>query len=119
MMRGLWDIVIADGMLLPAGYSPLYAFQIYSHRAIRYASPMLHVLALLSNLALIGRGRIYRIGLAAQLLAAVSALLPEPPLRIMRLLRYYALSTASIALGTRDRLRDGAPAAWEKSEGTR
>lgn len=119
MMRGLWDIVIADGMLLPAGYSPLYAFQIYSHRAIRYASPLLHVLALLSNLALIRRGRIYRVGLAAQMLAALSALTPEPPLRIMRLLRYYALTTASIALGTLDRLRDGPPAAWEKSEGTR
>ena len=51
------------------------------------------------------------------LLAA--ALVPEPRLRVLRLARYYALATASIALGTLDRLRQGPPAAWEKSEGTR
>ena len=39
--------------------------------------------------------------------------------RPIALARYYALVTASIALGTIDRLRAGPPAAWEKSEGTR
>ena len=40
MMSGLWDIVLADGMLSPRGYEPIYAFEIYSHRALRYASPV-------------------------------------------------------------------------------
>ena len=57
--------------------------------------------------------------LAAQLGLLAGALVPEPQLRVLRLVRYYALATASIALGTLDRFRHGPPAAWEKSEGTR
>lgn len=119
MMRGLWDIVVADGMLDPRGYTPLYAFEIFSHRLLRYASPKLHALALLSNLRLLRRSRLYLLTLAVQLGVIASALIPDPPLRVMRLARYYALVTASIALGTLDRFREGPPAAWEKSEGTR
>jgi cellulose synthase/poly-beta-1,6-N-acetylglucosamine synthase-like glycosyltransferase len=119
MMRGLWDIVVTDGMLSPRGYDPLYAFQIYSHRVLRYGSPLLHAAALVANLRLLGRSRLYVLALLAQLALAASAVLPESPLRLARLARYYVLVTASIALGTLDRLRDGPPAAWEKSEGTR
>ena len=41
------------------------------------------------------------------------------PLGSLRIARYYALTTASIAAGLWDRLRRGPPAAWEKAEGTR
>ena len=30
IMRPLWDVVVLDGMLSPRGYSPLYAFEIFS-----------------------------------------------------------------------------------------
>ncbi|HKJ36723.1 MAG TPA: glycosyltransferase family 2 protein, partial [Solirubrobacterales bacterium] len=119
MMRGLLDIVVTDRMLDPRGYSPLYAFQVYSHRVLRYASPKLHALALLSNLTLVRRSPLYALTLLAQLALILAALLPEPPNRLLRLARYYVLVTLSIALGTWDRLRDGPPSAWEKSEGTR
>ena len=119
MMRGLWDIVVTDGMLSPRGYPPLYGFQVYSHRVLRYASPLLHAAAFVANLALLGRAPLYRLALALQLGLIASAVLPEAPFRLARLARYYAQVTASIALGTLDRFRDGPPAAWEKSEGTR
>ena len=57
--------------------------------------------------------------LVAQLALIAATAGPEPSFRPLRLLRYYGYVTASIALGTIDRLRDGPPAAWEKSEGTR
>ena len=120
MMVGIPDIVGADGMWDPRGYSPLYAFEILSHRVLRYASPLLHALAFAANLVLLGRGRVYRLALAAQLGLAGAALAGGPGApRPLRLARYYALVTASIALGCLDRWRDGPPAAWEKSEGTR
>jgi cellulose synthase/poly-beta-1,6-N-acetylglucosamine synthase-like glycosyltransferase len=123
MMRGLWDIVITDRMWDLRGYSPTYAFQIVSHRLARYGSPALHVLALVANVLLLRRGRIYGLALSAQLALLLATAGPEPgagPLaRPLRLLRYYGLVTASIALGTIDRLRDGPPAAWDRSEGTR
>jgi cellulose synthase/poly-beta-1,6-N-acetylglucosamine synthase-like glycosyltransferase len=120
MMSGLWDIVLGDGMLSPRGYGPLYAFEIYSHRALRYASPLLHLIALATNIALVGEGIVYQLTLALQaafLLAA--ALGPVVALRPLRLAYYYAVVTASIAAGLWDRLRGRVPRAWEKAEGTR
>jgi cellulose synthase/poly-beta-1,6-N-acetylglucosamine synthase-like glycosyltransferase len=123
MMVGLPDIVIADRMWDPRGYGVLFGYQILSHRLLRYASPLLHVAAFGSNLLLLRRGRIYRLALAAQVgllaAAAIGDAAPGPAGRIARIARYYALVTASIALGFWDRWRNGPPAAWEKSEGTR
>ncbi len=120
MMVGLWDIVAGEGMLSPRGYAPLYAFELASHRLLRYATPLLHLLALAANVALLGRGWVYTVTLAAQLALLAASLLgrwlPAPPLRIAR---YYVETTASIALGLWDRVRHGPPAAWEKAEGTR
>jgi cellulose synthase/poly-beta-1,6-N-acetylglucosamine synthase-like glycosyltransferase len=120
MMRGVWDEVVRDGMLSPRGYSSLYAFQLASHRALRYLSPFLHLMALAANLALLGDGTVYAITLGAQLgLLVAAALARAVPLRPFRLARYYLLVTASIAAGLWDRIRLGVPGAWEKAEGTR
>jgi cellulose synthase/poly-beta-1,6-N-acetylglucosamine synthase-like glycosyltransferase len=120
MMVGLWDIVVGEGMLRPRGYSPLYAFEIASHRLLRYMTPFLHLIAIAANLVLLGRGWAYDVTLAAQVALLVAALLAGPlPIAPFRLARYYVLTTASIAAGLWDRARRGAPGAWEKAEGTR
>lgn len=123
MMVGIWDIVVGEGMLRPSGYSPQYAFQIYSHRLLRYLTPVLHVIALVTNLILLPRAGIYRVAFAAQAgLLLGAALAPRIPLAPFRLARYYVLTTAAIAFGLWDRLRPGTSASvgtWEKSEGTR
>ncbi|MDX6632870.1 MAG: hypothetical protein QOG26_875 [Solirubrobacterales bacterium] len=120
MMRGLWDVLVGEGMLSMRGYTPLYAFEVLSHRGIRYASPLLHLLALATNVALLGHGPIYTVTLVAQLAllvaAALAGVVPAKPLRIAR---YYVLVTASIAAGFWDRMRLGPQAAWEKAEGAR
>jgi len=120
MMVGLWDIVVGEGMLSPRGYPPLYALEVGSHRLLRYATPLLHLVALAANLALLGEGRVYAATLAMQLAVLAAALLSHLlPLAPLRFARYYVSTTASIALGLWDRLRHGAPGAWEKAEGTR
>ena len=116
MMSHTWPIVATGGMLSPRGYSPLYAFEIVSHRLLRYATPFLHAAAFASNLALLRRGSLYRLALAAQAALALAAALPGRPFRIAR---YYALVTASSALGLWDWLRKGTPAGWDQAEGTR
>ena len=120
MMSGLWDIVIRDGMLSPRGYGAMYAFEIYSHRVLRYATPLLHLIALGTNIALIGQGTVYGVTLAIQaaflVCAGLGAVVPARP---FRLAYYYLTVTASIAVGLWDRIRGRVPRAWEQAEGTR
>ena len=115
MMSRAFGTVLRGGMLNPRGYSPLFAFELASHRLIRYASPFLHLVALGANIALLGHGWVYAVMLAAQgaflLAAALGAFVP---LRPLRLAYYYLVVTASIALGFVDWARGGAPVVWEK-----
>lgn len=120
MMIGLWDIVVGEGMLDPRGYSPLYLFELISHRLLRYLSPALHLILFLTNLALFGSGWIYQLTLLIQVLVVLGAVLARwIPILPFRICRYYLEVTISIALGLWDRWREGPPAAWEKAEGTR
>jgi hypothetical protein len=107
-------------MLAPRGYPPLFAFELVSHRLLRYLSPLLHLVAFAANVALLGQGWIYTAAFAAQLALIAAALLGRwLPLAPLRIARYYVMTTASIAAGLWDRARHGAPGRWEKAEGTR
>ncbi|HET7416170.1 MAG TPA: glycosyltransferase family 2 protein [Solirubrobacterales bacterium] len=120
MMIGLWDIVVGEGMVSPRGYSPLYAFELFSHRLLRYLSPLLHLVAFVANALLLGDGWVYDFLFVCQLALLAAALLARPfPLTPLRIARYYVETTASIALGLWDRLRHGATGRWQKAEGTR
>jgi cellulose synthase/poly-beta-1,6-N-acetylglucosamine synthase-like glycosyltransferase len=121
MMIGLWDIAVGERMISPRGYRPLYAWEIFSHRLLRYLTPFLHAIAFLSNLLLLGSGTVYVITYGIQVAAIAAGIfggsLPRGPLRIAR---YYWLTTLSIAAGLWDRLRRGRPVGvWEKAPGTR
>lgn len=120
MMVGLWDIVVAEGMLSPRGYPALYAFELASHRLLRYLSPLLHLVAFIANALLLGDGWFYVLTFAFQVAFIAAVLLGRSvPILPFRVARYYALTTASIAAGLWDRLRHGAGGRWEKAEGTR
>ena len=120
MMAHTWPIVVRGGMLSPRGYDPVYALMIFSHRILRYCTPLLHLVALGTSIALIGRGWIYLAAVvvqAAVLLAALAA--RAVPARPLLVARYYVLTTASLAAGLWDWLRHGTAAGWEPAEGTR
>ena len=120
MMAGAWGTMLTGGMLSPRGYGPLYAFEIFSHRLLRYASPWLHLVAFAANLALLDDGALYWVTMAAQLaLLAAAALAGAVPLAPLRVARYYVAVTASSAAGLWDFIRGGIPVTWEKAGGTR
>ncbi len=120
MMTHAWPIVVRGGMLDPAGYPPLYALMIGSHRLLRYASPLLHVLAALATFALLGRGRRYALAAAAQGAVLVAAAAGgRSRARPLLLARYYVLTTAALAFGLFDWLRHGTEVGWDAPEGTR
>ena len=109
MMSHTWPILLTGGILDPRGYSPLYAFEVASHRLLRYVTPFLHAVAFAASARLR-----YRAAFLAQLALLAAAVAGRP-----RIARYYALVTASPAAGLYDYLRTGTPAEWEKAEGTR
>jgi glycosyltransferase involved in cell wall biosynthesis len=122
MMSHTWPILLRGGMLSPRGYTPGYAVMVFSHRVLRYSTPLLHVLALACNIALVaaGAGAVYAVTLALQLLLlAAAALAGVSRARPLLIARYYVLTIASPAAGLWDWLRHGTPASWEAAEGTR
>ena len=120
MMSHAWPIVLRGGMLDLRALPPLYALMIVSHRLLRYGSPLLHVVALATSLALIARAPAYRAAAAAQVaLLAAAAGGARWPYRPLLIARYYVLTTASLAAGLLDHLAHGTPAGWDAPEGTR
>jgi cellulose synthase/poly-beta-1,6-N-acetylglucosamine synthase-like glycosyltransferase len=124
MMSHTWPIVLRGGMLDPRGYSLGYASMILSHRVLRYATPFLHVLAFVANIAIVaadgGRSALYAATLALQVvLLAAAGLGGLIGVRALLVARYYVLTTTSLALGLWDWLRHGTSASWEAAEGTR
>jgi hypothetical protein len=119
MMSHAWPAILGGGLLDPRGYGPLYTLEIYSHRALRYATPFLHLVAFGANVALLGQGGVYVATFVAQvtvLAAALAARGGRP--RLFALCRYYVLMTASLAAGLWDWARRGTTATWER-EGVR
>ena len=113
MFEHCWLITLRGSMFrrLPARY----LLQVVSHRLLRYASGVLHLLLLGTSIALVvgGRGWVYDVVLAAQalLLAAAAA--------GVGIARYYVLVTAATVVALANYLRRGVPATWSPPEGTR
>jgi cellulose synthase/poly-beta-1,6-N-acetylglucosamine synthase-like glycosyltransferase len=111
MFEHCWLITLRGRML--RGLPPLYWIGIVSHRHLRYASGLLHLVALATNVALVGQGRLYAAALAAQLGLLIAAALG------VGLARYYVLVSWATVVALWNYLRRGVPATWEPAEGTR
>jgi cellulose synthase/poly-beta-1,6-N-acetylglucosamine synthase-like glycosyltransferase len=111
MFEHCWLIVLRGRMLRRLG--PVYGLEIVSHRHLRYASGVLHVVLLATSLALVADGWVYDVVLAAQLalLAAAAA--------GVGIARYYVLVSWATLVALWNYLRRGVPATWEAAEGTR
>ena len=111
MFEHCWLIVLRGRML--RGLGPTYLLEIVSHRHLRYASGLLHLVLLGSSIALVGAGLVYQIALGAQLLLLLAAALG------VGIARYYVLVTWATVVSLIRYLRFGVPAVWAKAEGTR
>lgn len=120
MASRTWPVVLTAGMLSLRGYSPLYGLMIYSHRVLRYLSPFLHLIALVTSIVLIGHGDIYLAAVILQVaLLVLAAVAPVMPTRLTLIAQYYVLTTLSLGLGLWDYVKGARTVAWEPVEGTR
>ena len=111
MFEHAW-LMLFEGRML-RGQPPGYLVELVSHRHLRYAGGLLHLVLLGANLALVREGRVYQAALAAQLgFLALAAARPGLP-------RYYALVNWAPVVALARYLRFGVPAVWDKAPGTR
>jgi cellulose synthase/poly-beta-1,6-N-acetylglucosamine synthase-like glycosyltransferase len=111
MFEHCWAIV-AEGKMLRR-LRPLYLVEVISHRHLRYASGLLHLVLLGSSIALVGHGVLYAVALGIQLGVLAAALLR------VGLPRYYVLVTWATLVSLWNYVRRGVPATWDVAEGTR
>jgi cellulose synthase/poly-beta-1,6-N-acetylglucosamine synthase-like glycosyltransferase len=111
MFEHCWAIVIEGKML--RRLRPLYFVEVLSHRHLRYASGLLHLLLLGTSIALLGHGTVYAVVLGLQVGVLVAALVG------VGLPRYYVLVTWATVRALFNYLRHGVPVTWDPAEGTR
>jgi hypothetical protein len=111
MFEHCWLIVLRGRMLRRLG--ALYRLEIVSHRHLRYASGLLHLVLLATSIALAAHGVIYLAVLAAQVVLLVVALAG------VGIARYYVLVTWATLVALWNYVRRGVPATWDVAEGTR
>ncbi len=104
MFEHAWLIVLRGRML--RGQPPGYWVALISHRHLRYASGLLHLLLLGSSLALLGQGAVYAVLLGLQLGLLAAALAG------VGIARYYVLITWATVVALWNYLRRGVPATW-------
>jgi cellulose synthase/poly-beta-1,6-N-acetylglucosamine synthase-like glycosyltransferase len=104
MFEHSWLIVLRGRML--RGQPPGYLLALVSHRHLRYASGLLHLILLGSSIALLGHGTVYAVLLGLQLGLLAAALVG------VGLPRYYVLITWATVVSLWNYFRRGAPATW-------
>jgi cellulose synthase/poly-beta-1,6-N-acetylglucosamine synthase-like glycosyltransferase len=105
MFEHCWLIVLRGRMLRHLG--PVYALEILSHRHLRYASGLLHLVLLGTSLVLVTHGAVYDVALGLQLGLLLAALAG------VGIARYYVLVTWATVVALVNYLRRGVPASWE------
>jgi cellulose synthase/poly-beta-1,6-N-acetylglucosamine synthase-like glycosyltransferase len=111
MFEHCWAIVVEGKML--RRLRPLYLLEVLSHRHLRYASGVLHLLLLGLNIALLGQGTVYAVTLGLQLGLLLAALVG------VGIARYYVLVTWATVAALWNYVRRGVPTTWDPAEGTR
>ena len=119
MFPWAWQHMFKGRMLV--GVGPLYLFELISHRVLRYASGLLHVVLLATSIALASHGLVYAVVLAGQLLWLALAALGRlrVPLPGAGLAYYYFLVTWATLAALVSYLRFGVSPHWERAEGAR
>jgi cellulose synthase/poly-beta-1,6-N-acetylglucosamine synthase-like glycosyltransferase len=111
MFEHCWAIVVEGKML--RRLRPLYLLEVLSHRHLRYASGVLHLVLLGASIALLGSATIYAVVLGLQLGLLLAALVG------VGIARYYVLVTWATVAALWNYVRRGVPTTWDAAEGTR
>ena len=119
MFPWAWQHMFEGRML--AGVGPMYFFELFSHRVLRYTSGLLHLVLLATSVALVREGIVYDVVLAGQLAWLALAVLGRYRVRVpgAGIAYYYLLVTWATVAALVSYLRFGVSPHWERAEGVR
>jgi cellulose synthase/poly-beta-1,6-N-acetylglucosamine synthase-like glycosyltransferase len=123
MFGHCWLLVLHGRMFGLRALGPLYWVEMISHRLLRYASGLLHVVLLVTSAVLAAtQGGIYLGVLGAQVLFALLVLASVASggrVRLLAIPHYYLLVTWATVVALFEVAVKGVQPVWEKAEGTR
>ena len=123
MFGHCWLLVFYGRMFSLLRMGPVYWLEMISHRLLRYASGLLHVVLLLLSIVLaFGTGGIWWLILLAQVLVIGMALVSAKTaarFAPFALAQYYVLVTLATLIAFYEALFKGIEPVWERPEGTR
>jgi cellulose synthase/poly-beta-1,6-N-acetylglucosamine synthase-like glycosyltransferase len=123
MFGHCWVLVLQGRMFGLRALGPVYWTEMISHRLLRYASGLLHLVLLVSSLVLaFSRGGIYWWVVGAQallLLAALASRLAHGRIRLLAVPHYYLLVTSATVIALVEVATKGVKPVWDRPEGTR
>ena len=123
MFGHCWLIVFHGRMFSLVKMGPVYWLQMVSHRLLRYASGLLHLVLLAASVVLaLAEGGVWWVILAAQgalLGLALLSRLTGSRQRLLALCQYYVLVTLATLIALYEALFRGIEPVWERAEGTR
>ncbi len=123
MFGHCWLIVFHGRMFSLLKMGPLYWFEMVSHRLLRYASGLLHVILLVASLVLaVAIGGVWWWLLAGQLLLLIVAFASKrlgARITVLALVEYYVLVSAATLIALWNAVIHGIEPVWERPEGTR
>ncbi len=123
MFGHCWLIVFHGRMFSLLKMGPLYWFEMISHRLLRYASGLLHVILLVASPVLaVAIGGVWWWLLAGQLLLLIVAFVSKrlgARITVLALAEYYVLVSAATLIALWNAVMHGIEPVWERPEGTR
>ncbi|MBV1960611.1 MAG: glycosyltransferase family 2 protein [Immundisolibacteraceae bacterium] len=119
ILRGISALAVSTDLLNFARF-PLFAFQLWSHKLMRWAVPWFQGLLLLTNVVIAGEHWFYQLTLAAQLALLISALIgsvlqPKPNVIWLKIPTFFMQANIAAAHALIDYLRGTRAVTWTPS----
>ena len=119
ILRGI-SAVAASVDLLNFFHYPLFAFQLWSHKLMRWAVPWFQLLLLTSNVMIVGQHWFYQLTLAGQLVFLIAALVgsvlyPTPNVVWLKIPTFFMQANIASAQALLDYLRGTRAVTWTPS----
>lgn len=122
MARTIWNDILPDIRILNIFKYKWFTYFYLGHRTFRYLLSFMHILLLISNIALFRNNVIYKVSLVCQILFYMASLIKiifKVDFKYINISYYYCITLLAQLKGAYNNLTGKSKPFWEKAESTR